>query len=601
MPVLARLRRELVFAREAAKMLRATRSVSPADPTTVADLLERRADRTPDREALLFEGRSYSYAEVDRATNRVAHWARFRGIGRGGVVALLMENRPEFLFTWLGLAKIGAVTALLNTNLRGQALAHGIRVAAPDVVLAGAELAEALDTARPHLEAIPEVWVSGAKAPLAGANDLDARLAIESDARPRRELRDGMTAASNLFYIYTSGTTGNPKAARFSHARFLQVTRGFIAAARIRANDRILCVLPLFHTAGGVVTVGMALGTGATLVLRRKFSASAFWRECREQRVTVFQYIGELCRYMLHVPPGPDDRSHAVRLAVGNGLRPDVWKPFAERFGVGRILEFYGATEGNVALMNLEGTVGAVGRIPEWARRRTPVRLVRFDVEREEHVRSDDGFFVECEPGEVGEALGEIPADPRAPLGRFEGYTAEDDTRKKVLRNVFREGDAWFRSGDLLRRDADGTIYFVDRIGDTFRWKGENVATTEVAEVLSTLRGVREATVYGVAVADHEGRAGMAALVVDDRFDPDAFYGEIERQLPVYARPLFVRISGSIEVTGTFKHRKVDLVREGFDPRRIDDPVWFRDDQAGKFVALDCAVFDRISSGQVRL
>jgi fatty-acyl-CoA synthase len=311
---------------------------------------------------------------------------------------------------------------------------------------------------------------------------------------------------------------------------------------------------------------------------------------------TAFQYIGELCRYLLNSPPHPDERRHKLRVCIGNGLRPEVWEPFRTRFGIPRILEFYGATEGNVAFMNFDGKVGAVGRLPGFMSRLTGTRLVRYDVAKDEHVRGPDGFCVPCKPGEVGEAIGKI-----SERLRFEGYTSREATEKKVLRDVFEKGDAYFRTGDLLRADADDYVYFVDRIGDTFRWKGENVATSEVAEVMTVCPGVREVNVYGVAIAGHDGRAGMAAVVVDDDFDAERLAAHVVRELPSYARPLFVRIQTEIEVTGTFKHRKVDLVTEGFDPSRVGDPLLFFDAERGSYVPLDVELHGRILGGGVRI
>jgi fatty-acyl-CoA synthase len=312
--------------------------------------------------------------------------------------------------------------------------------------------------------------------------------------------------------------------------------------------------------------------------------------------VTTFQYIGELCRYLLNSPEHPDEHRHTVRGCVGNGLRPDVWRPFQERFRIPRIVEFYGATEGNVVFMNFDGKVGSVGRLPAFVRRALGTHLIRYDVEADAHVRGSDGFCIPCRPGEIGEAIGRISA-----VARFEGYTSSSATEKKILRDVFQKGDAYFRTGDLLRMDEDGYFYFIDRIGDTFRWKGENVATSEVAEVLSVAEGVREANVYGVSVPGQEGRAGMAALVVDEKFDPAQLYAHVARELPTYARPLFVRIGSEIEVTGTFKHRKVDLVTQGFDPAVVSDRLLFADSGAARYVPLAADLYARIVSGEVRL
>jgi fatty-acyl-CoA synthase len=371
---------------------------------------------------------------------------------------------------------------------------------------------------------------------------------------------------------------------------------GAAAAQRLTPDDRVYITLPLYHSAGGVMAAGAALLSGGSMVLTRKFSASRFWSDCVRYEATAFQYIGELCRYLLNSPSSPDERRHRVRVCIGNGLRPEVWGPFQSRFGIPRILEFYGATEGNVALMNFDGKVGAVGRLPGFMRRLLGVQLVKYDVAKDAHVRGADGFCVPCKPGEVGEAIGKI-----SDRMRFEGYTSREATEKKVLRDVFQRGDAYFRTGDLLRCDAEDYVYFVDRIGDTFRWKGENVATSEVAEVIAVCPGVREANVYGVAIPGQDGRAGMAALVVDGGFDPAQLAAHVARELPSYARPLFLRLQPELEVTGTFKHRKVDLVEEGFDPARVTDPVLFFDVERGAYVPLDGALHARILGGGVRI
>jgi len=599
MPLFDRLRQDAHGLRTALRTAVAVRRLTLDGRETVADLVESQARLAPEATAIRFEGRSVSYGAFDAAASRVARWARKQGIGQGDVVALFLENRPEYLFLWLGLAKVGAVAALVNTNLRAQPLAHTFRVADAKLHLVGAELADAYAEARRELASPPPVWVTGGA--LAGASDLDAALEAQPDARVGPEARAGLRTGDLLFYIYTSGTTGLPKAARISHARFLTVAHAFRVACEITAHDRVYCTLPLYHTAGGVCAAGMTFAAGGTLVLRRRFSARQFWEDCTTQGVTVVQYIGELCRYLLNTPPQADERRHRVRLFVGNGLRPEIWDAFQERFAISRILEFYGATEGNVALMNVDGRRGAVGRVPWYLERIFPSRLIRFDVEAEAPVRGADGFCQPCPVGEAGEMIGRIPRDANTAIGRFEGYSQPEATEKKILRDVFEKGDAWFRTGDLLRRDAEGYYYFVDRIGDTFRWKGENVATSEVAEVLSVHPGVREVNVYGVQVPGGDGRAGMAALVAGPELSLDALYAHAAKQLPSYARPLFLRLRNEMEVTATFKHRKVELVAQGFDPASIGEPLYFADAEKETFVPLDAALFERIQAGEVRL
>jgi fatty-acyl-CoA synthase len=596
---LGQIRREVRTITLLSRVKRRLDRTPPDGPFTTADAIEHAVDRHSARPAVRFEDRVVTYAELEAAANRVAQWAYAEGVRRGDVVALLMENRPEYLFAWIGLAKIGAVTSLINTNLSGAPLVHAFTVCGANTFIVGSEMLAVYEASCAAITGSPRVWVWGrGNVENPGFSALAPALAAASSEHPPHAWRDGVKTSDNLFFIYTSGTTGMPKAARFSHFRFVQVASAYSVLAAIGPNDVVYCCLPLYHTAGGVIAVSIALLNGATLALRRKFSASNFWDDCRKYGVTVFQYIGELCRYLANRPEAPDDRRHRVRCAIGNGLRPDVWERFQKRFGIRDVLEFYGATEGNFALINIDNKVGAVGRVPPYLKRMMPVEVIRFDVESETHPRVD-GSCIRCAPGEVGEAIGKIQDRGPGPVTRFEGYSDEAATRKKVLRDVFKKGDAWFRTGDLLTYDADGYYYFIDRIGDTFRWKGENVATSEVAEVLSAFDGVAEANVYGVRVAHADGRAGMVALVCNGTFDLGRFYSYVRDRLPAYARPLFVRIRPEMDTTGTFKHRKVDLVRDGFDPRAIGDPLYFRDDSAGAYIALDASLFERIESGSL--
>jgi fatty-acyl-CoA synthase len=512
-----------------------------------------------------------------------------QGIGRGQAVALLMENRPDFIAAWLGLFKVGAQVALINTNLTGAALSHSIAISGARHAIVGAELAENFRAA--PFENAPVLWVEG------DGGNLTQALAAASAASPGKQARAGVTLKDRAFYIYTSGTTGLPKAANFSHMRMLFMMSGFVGALRPHENDRIYNPLPLYHSTGGVCAVGMAFFTGGALILKRRFSVHDFWSDVHKYGATMFEYIGELCRYLLNAPPTPLEKGHHVRAITGNGLRPEIWRAFQERFAIPRIVEFYGATEGNVSMLNYDGTVGAVGRVPDYLEWLLPSRVVRFDVEKEMPVRGPDGLCIECGPDEAGEALGGI--SKRA--GReFEGYTVKADSDKKMLRDVFKRGDVWFRTGDLMRRDEHGYFYFVDRIGDTFRWKGENVSTGEVGAALQAVPGIREANVYGVTVPGLDGRAGMAALVVDGDFNLEALPARM-KALPNYARPIFLRLSPRIEVTGTFKQRKVDLVREGTDPSAIADPLYFLDPDSGKYERLTPERYADVIAGRVKL
>ena len=574
-----------------------------SSPFTLGDLLEARAREHGARALLRYGEREWSYAEVNAQANRVAHAAHALGVGRGDVVALAMENRPEFFFAWFGLAKLGAVAAFLNTQIGGRALAHALAATGAQRVIVGAECL--------HAFAAPEVdhgglalWrMADAERPAGEATrglvalDFDARVAAAPPHDPDPLWRSGLVAGDAAVHIFTSGTTGLPKAAIISHARWLMTGEVMQVTMDIGAADCFYCYLPLFHGAASLSVGATAIYAGASIALRRRFSRRAFWADVRRWRVTVCQYVGETCRYLLAEPPAAGEREHTLRKMVGAGLGVQSWTQWLERFGPMDIYEGWSATEANTTLINVDNRVGSCGRIP--FADKTNLRLVRYDVERDEHVRDGDGRLVPCRPGEVGEAIGMICDLPDVIAGRFEGYTSAEATERKIMRNVFRDGDAWWSSGDLMRIDEDGYCWFVDRIGDTFRWKSENVTTTEVGEILGELPGIESVSVYGVRVPGAEGRAGMAAVVMAPGrpFDPLALYRHAAARLPSYAAPLFVRVRPAADITATYKLRKVELQRQGFDAAQIADPLFVRDEQAARYVPLTPAALARALAG----
>ncbi|MEI9885395.1 MAG: long-chain-acyl-CoA synthetase [Rhizomicrobium sp.] len=595
MGLITAVSREAIYIAAIARTLRGLRGTTPDSPNTIVDVVEAQARKTPDNIAFYFQDGTFSYAALDAYADRVAHWANGLGIRRGDAVVLLMENRPEYVATWLGLLKVGAVVALINTNLRGLALAHSIAIAESRHAIVGAELAETYLEAAPQLQPPPVAWSAGG--PMPGLEDFDAALAAAAGGAADKAWRAGVTAKDKAFYIYTSGTTGLPKASNFTHLRMLFMMHGFAGGLNAKATDRMYNVLPLYHSAGGVCAVGPALLTGGAAILKRKLSVSEFWDDIHRYDATLFQYIGELCRYLLNAPPARHEQDHKIRAITGNGLRPEIWQSFQKRFAIPRIIEFYGATEGNVSMLNYDGKVGAVGRIPFYMRGFLATRIVKFDIEREMPVRGPDGFCIECADDEAGEAIGMIADEPGK---TFDGYSKASETQKKILHDVFKRGDSWFRTGDLLRRDAHGYFYFVDRIGDTFRWKGENVATSEVSEALGVVPGVHEANVYGVAIPGMDGRAGMAALVTNKDFVIGGLADALAGNLPIYARPLFVRLQPEMEITGTFKQRKVDLVKEGFDPTAIREPLYWLNHASNRYEPLTPQAYAAIVSGKVK-
>ncbi|MBD3668863.1 MAG: AMP-binding protein, partial [Kangiella sp.] len=351
-----------------------------------------------------------TYAELNAAANRYACWAREQGVTPDTSIALLMENRPEYIVAWLGIIKAGGAAALINTNLTGGPLVHSLSISGADHLVLGSELAENFSTAVDQLERPMKVWATGGK--VQGAEDLDALLADRSPEPLPEGFREGLTTDNVALYIYTSGTTGNPKAAKIPHARLLVMMGGFSAATNATEKDRMYVCLPLYHSAGGVCAIGTTLTVGGSVIIKRKFSAREFWDDVVDNKATLFQYIGELCRYLLNTDIHPKERKHKLRMVVGNGLRPEIWPAFQKRFNIPKVLEFYGATEGNVALMNYDGTVGSIGRIPGWAKSKFNVEIVKFDIENEEPIRGPDGFCQVCEPGEAGDAHGKISTDP---------------------------------------------------------------------------------------------------------------------------------------------------------------------------------------------
>uniref|UniRef100_A0A4W3K3Q5 long-chain-fatty-acid--CoA ligase n=1 Tax=Callorhinchus milii TaxID=7868 RepID=A0A4W3K3Q5_CALMI len=431
-----------------------------------------------------------------------------------------------------------------------------------------------------------------------GIESLNEKIDQASDCPLPVSLRSSITLEDNFIYIYTSGTTGLPKAAIIKHSRALRGCT-ILRLLNISADDVVYLTLPLYHSSGSLIGICGAIQIGATIVLRRKFSSSQFWDDCRKYNVTVIQYIGEVIRYLCNVPKKDNDRDHKVRTAIGNGLRADVWREFLDRFGDIRVCEFYGATEGNTGFMNYVGKIGSSGRTNFIMKKIMPFNLVKYDIEKEEPVRDANGHCIEVATGETGLLISKITH-----INPFTGYAGSKNlTEKKQLRDVFRKGDIYFNSGDLLSLDSDNFIYFQDRVGDTFRWKGENVATTEVADILAMVDFIQEVCVYGVAVPDHEGRIGMAAIKLKDsrELDGEMLYNHVVNHLPNYARPRFLRLQNSIEITGTYKQRKVTLVEEGINPATIRDPLFYLSDTKKTYISMNQATYDSIVSKQVKL
>lgn len=545
--------------RDWARALQSTKSLFDARYPGLYAVVQERAATHGDAPALIGETISLSYAGLARRANQYARWALAQGFQKGDVVGLSMANCPEYVAIWLGLTAVGCVVALLNTNVTEAARAQ---------LIAAANIRTIITQPLPL--------------------DVSSEPLAPNERRPPQ-------VGDRALLIFTSGTTGLPKAVNVTHARILEWSGWFAGMMDATPDDRLYDCLPMYHSVGGIASVGAMLVAGGAVIVRERFSASRFWPDIAESRATIFQYIGELCRYLLRAERSKAERTHRLRLACGNGLRGDIWQAFQDRFAIPRVLEFYAASEGCVSLTNAEAAVGSVGRVPRFLAHRYPLAVLRLDAETGQPLRAADGLCVPCTPDEAGELVGRVGESSL----RFDGYTDKAATAEKFLADVLVRGDRWYRTGDLMKQDEAGFFYFVDRLGDTFRWKGENVSTTEVAAAIQSCPGVVDALVFGVAVPGADGKAGMAALVAAPDFDLADLRRHLAARLPSYAQPLFVRLCASLEATGTFRVLKSELVGEGF--RTADGRVWFDDRKAGAFVPCDAALLARIDSGAMAL
>ncbi|KAJ0181727.1 hypothetical protein K1T71_002449 [Dendrolimus kikuchii] len=564
---------------------------------TVAQLFTQRAKKYPDAPCFIVVGdRTWTFGEVAAKSNQVARvMQQHLGLKRGDTVCVFLPNCGEYIWTWLGMAKIGAVSALINSNLRHKPLLHCIQVAKAKAIVFSEHLAEAIEEIRSQLpENLKLFQLYGQCTP--GVLDLGAEMDKHPTDYP--EVLDKPRHKDTLLYIYTSGTTGMPKAAVLPNSKYLLVVVATVHMLGLKSSDRMYNSLPLYHTAGGLVGTGAALVDGIPSVIRSKFSASNYWTDCINYDCTVAQYIGEMCRYLLAQPPRPTDSQHRLRIMVGNGMRSAIWQQIVDRFKVPQINEIYGATEGNANIINVDNTVGAVGFLPKLVPTSLhPIALVRTD-EEGALIRGPDGFCIRCQPNEPGMFIGLIAQGNAS--REFYGYVDKNDSSKKMVRDVFRKGDAAFVSGDILVADEFGYLFFRDRTGDTYKWKGENVATAEVEDAMGPALAQRACVVYGVSIPQTEGRAGMAAIAdPTNNIDLKKLAKDLDDTLPSYARPLFLRIMNDIEITGTFKLKKLQYQKEGFDPDVIKEPLYFR--SGADFTPVTSQLFTDICNGKVKL
>lgn len=562
---------------------------------TVMKLFRERVKLYPNKTCFIMDGRIWTNADINKYSNQIASVFQKTGHVKGDAVALMMPNRPEYAAIWLGLGKLGVVTALINTNLRLQSLIHCLVVAKVKSIIYVEEYSSAINDIADSIRHISKYKeCSNVEACENGVQNLNKLMAKASTEEPVVDQEPGYR--DQLLYIYTSGTTGLPKVAIVPNSRYLLVSSATFNMLGLRLNDIMYNPIPLYHMSGGIVGTCCALIKGIPSILRPKFSVTAYWTDCIKYNCTVAQYIGEMCRYLLNAPPRPEDTAHRIRLMVGNGMRPQVWHNLVKRFNIGQITEIYGSSEGNANIVNVDSQVGAVGFVPSILPKSLhPVGLIRVHPETHEPIRSSDGLCIRAKINEPGMFIGLIKEGNAS--REFNGYLDREASKKKTISNVFAKGDKAFITGDILVQDEYGYFYFKDRVGDTFRWKGENVATAEVEGVISNIAGHRDATVYGVQIPGMEGRAGMAAIVdPDSLLDFKALAEGLDKALPTYARPIFLRIVKELEMTSTFKLKKINLQNEGFNPNKIQDKVYFRSGNK-EYVEITPELYQEIISG----
>ena len=556
------------------KGMNAANVKDPTQPCGLGWSFEQATLRNPDGPALLQGEMALTYFQVNQWANRIAHHLIAQGIRKGDVVAVFIENRPELLVTILAVAKVGAISALLNTSQTRDTLAHSLNLVAPAAIIVGEELVPAFSAVRER------VSIDAARTWFVADRDTFSHPGIAPDGFINLMIASADSSSANpassqqvffddpCFYIYTSGTTGLPKAGVFKHGRWMRSSASFgLIALDMHPEDVVYCTLPLYHATGLCVCWGSAISGASGFAIRRKFSASQFWNDVRKYRATTLGYVGELCRYLVDQPPSLDDSQHRVTKMIGNGLRPGAWGEFKTRFGVNHICELYAASDGNIGftnILNFDNTVGF--SLMSW-------ELAAYDHDSGAPIRDAKGFMRKVAKGEQGLLLAKI--DDKAPL---DGYTDPQKTEKVVLHDVFEKGDRYFNTGDLLRNIGFGHAQFVDRLGDTYRWKGENVSTTEVENILLQHPNISEAVAYGVEIRNTNGRAGMAAITPAESLatlDFSELLAFAREQMPAYAVPLFLRVKVKMETTGTFKYQKTRLKNEAFDPGKTgDDPIY---------------------------
>lgn len=573
---------------------------TPNSPAGLGIAFEKAVKRNPHGYALLFEEQKYTYQQLNDWANQIGHYYLSIGAQKGDVIAVMIENRPELVASVLALAKIGVTAALVNTSQVGKVLAHSINLVNPIALIVGEECRAAVDEIRQELNlaeqrfhwfADQETRQHTATAPVHYLNLADEIITFPTFNTPTTHSVKGK---DGLFYIYTSGTTGLPKAVIFTHSRWTLAYGTYGHVLDLNSDDVMYVTLPLYHATGIVVCWCGVIASSATLALRRKYSTSAFWKDVQKFNASAIGYVGELCRYLMDAPASELDHTHRVKKMIGNGMRPNIWDKFKQRFGVEEVLELYASSEGNVGFSNVFNFDNTVGFSP------TPYAIVQFDKEKNEPIRDVNGWCQKVSKGEVGLLIGKITR--RSP---FDGYTDPEKNKSVIMSNVFKNGDAYFNTGDLVRDIGFRHAQFVDRLGDTFRWKGENVSTTEVENMLCEYPKIAEAVVYGVEIPHTNGRAGMAAITLAEQAqlneqDLQAMLSCFKKSLPAYAIPVFLRVQKQVETTGTFKYQKNKLKEQAFNPEKTNEQILVLLPNSNAYCDMNTEIYSNIQQYQYR-
>ena len=552
---------------------------------SLLNFFDNNVKKRPNDIAFIFEGDEITWKEADEQTNKYAGFLKSQNINKGDCFAILMDNSPDFLMLLLASFRVGSLAALINTTVSGEGLKHVIGISNVKLITAGASHLEKLSSALgdSDLKNIPIFGMEDNEKIPNQVEDIKKLSKQFSTFIPYQPIMKDVAA-----YIFTSGTTGLPKAALVDHAKLVKGSfAGHFLCFNFNKNDRLYMTLPLYHSTGLILGWAASLRSGCPNVIKSKFSASDFWNDVKKYNVNKFIYVGELCRYLMNLPPSDGDKDNPITQISGNGLRPDIWESFQKRFNINKIVEIYGATEAVGMTINSFGRSGMIGR------KRSDSTIIHCNKDDGSPILNDEGFCTKVSEGETGLYIQKISSS-----AKFQGYLDAQASNKKILQNVFKTGDQYFNTGDLITLHDNNWLSFADRVGDTYRWKSENVSTMEVAAILNNASGVMDCNVYGVQVDSAEGKAGMAAMNVSDEFSFISFIEHVNKNLNTFQKPYFLRLTKEMQTTGTFKHQKEDLKKQGFNPSLIKDKLYFL--QKDNYVEIDQALYNRIHSGDER-